>query len=83
MKKLSFKAQIWLGAGIFILCLVLAAVTQFPAFRNIGWVLYGLLFIINPVPPESVHGDPKILKRSARIAGIIAVAWGLLSRFGV
>ena len=24
MKKLTFKAQIWLGAGIFLLCLVLS-----------------------------------------------------------
>lgn len=83
MKKLSFKVQIWLGMGIFILCLVLAAVTNTPLFRNIGWMLYGLLFIVNPVPPENVHGEEKTVKLIVRIAGIIAVAWGLLTRFSV
>ena len=75
MKKLTFKAQIWLGAGIFILCLVLSHVL------HMGWLLYGLLFILNPVPPENVHGDPKRAKTYARIAGVIAVLWGLLVRY--
>ena len=81
MKKLTFKAQIWLGAGIFLLCLVLSHVLHMGWLHNVGWILYGLLFIINPVPPENVHSDPKKLQRYARIAGVIAVLWGLLVRY--
>ena len=81
MKTLSFKHQIWLGAAVFILSLVLSHVLHLGFIHNLGWILYGLLFIINPVPPENVHGDPKKLKQYARIAGMIAVAIGLLVRY--
>ena len=81
MKKLSFKRQIWLGAAVFILCLVLSHVLHIGWIYNLGWILYGLLFLINPVPPENVHGEPKKMKMYVRIAGIIALAWGLLVRY--
>lgn len=83
MKKLSFKHQVWLGTGVFIVTLVLSHVLHLGWIHNIGWIFYGLLFIINPVPPENIHGDPEKAKKGARIAGIIAVAWGLLVRYGV
>ena len=76
MKKLTFKAQIWLGAAVFLLCLVLSHLLHMGWLHNVGWILYGLLFLINPVPPENVHGDPKRAKTYARIAGVIAVLWG-------
>ena len=81
MKTLSFKHQLWLGAAVFILSLVLSHVLHLGFIHNLGWILYGLLFIINPVPPENVHGDPQKLKKYARIAGMIAVAIGLLVRY--
>lgn len=81
MKKLSFKQQIWLGFGVFLITLVLSHVLDRGWIHNIGWIFYGLLFLLNPVPPENVHGDEKKLKRYARIAGIIAILWGLLVRY--
>ncbi len=81
MKKLSFKHQIWLGAAVFILCLVLSHVLHIGWIHNLGWIIYGLLFIVNPVPPENVSGEPRKLKAYARIAGVIAVAIGLLVRY--
>ncbi len=81
MKKLSFKVQVWLGAAVFILCLVLSHVLHMGWIHNLGWVIYGLLFLVHPVPPENVHGEPKKLKMYARIAGIIAILWGLLVRY--
>ena len=81
MKKLTFKAQIWLGAAVFLLFLVLSHVLHMGWLHNLDWILYGLLFILNPVPPENVHSDPKKLKRYVCIAGIIALLWGLLVRY--
>jgi len=80
MKKLTFKAQIWLGAAVFLLCLVLSHVLHMGWLHIVGWILYGLLFILNPVPPENFYGDPDKAKKGARIAGIIALLWGLLVR---
>ena len=52
-------------------------------FSNISWVIYGLLFIINPVYPERYGNNEKKAKLGVRIAGIICVAVGLLTRFAV
>ncbi len=81
MKKLTFKQQIWLGGIVFVLCIVLSHVLQIGFIHNLGWIIYGLLFIFNPVSPENVHGDPAKLKKYARIAGMIAVTAGLLVRY--
>lgn len=81
MKKLTFQQQVWLGGIVFVLTIILSHVLQIGFIHNLGWIIYGLLFIINPLPPESVHGEPQKLKQYARIAGVIAVAIGLLVRY--
>ena len=82
--KLTFYAQIHLGLGIFILCLILAHVTKLGFFSNLGWIIYGLFFLLNPVWPKMWdHADHTKLRRGSRIAGALAIAVGLLTRFGV
>ena len=81
MKKLTFQQQVWLGGIIFVLTIILSHVLHIGFIHNLGWIIYGLLFIINPLPPENVHGEPQKLRKYARIAGIIAVAIGLLVRY--
>ena len=81
MKKLTFQQQVWLGGIIFVLTIILSHVLHIGFIHNLGWIIYGLLFIINPLPPENAHGEPQKLRKYARIAGIIAVAIGLLVRY--
>ena len=65
MKKLTFSRQLTLGMLIMAICLVIAFVAKIEVFQNIAWILYGLLFFINPVVPQNVP-DGKI--KIARIA---------------
>jgi hypothetical protein len=50
-------------------------------FANIAWVLYGLILILNPVYPEKYSNDEKRAKLGSRIAGIICILVGILTRY--
>ena len=52
MKRLTFKRQIWLSLGIAVLCFITATITKLSFIHNLGWIIYGLFFIIHPVWPE-------------------------------
>lgn len=79
MRSLTFQRQIVLGIVLIIVGNLLAFTFHNGIFSNIMWILYGLLFILNPVYPE--QSDSKKGKKGARIAGIICIAVGLLTRF--
>lgn len=59
---------------------MLAFVFHNGIFSNIAWIMYGLFFIINPVYPEKYIIERKG-EIGARIAGIICIIVGLLTRF--
>lgn len=71
MKILTFKRQIILEIILIIIGNMLAFVFHNGIFTNIVWIMYGLLFIINPVYPEQYIIERKG-KIGARIAGIIS-----------
>lgn len=79
MKLLSFKRQIILGIILIIVGNMFAFVFHNGIFSNIAWIIYGLLFIINPVYPEQYIIERKG-KIGTRIAGIICIIVGLLTR---
>ena len=79
MGNLTFLKQIILGIVLIIVGNILAFVFHNGIFSNIMWILYGLLFILNPVYPEQI--DSKKGKQGARIAGFICIVVGLLTRF--
>ncbi len=82
MKKLSFQTQIKISLGIYLLCFVIAHVTKQGIFTNVGWMIFGLFFIVNPVWPEMWDWkDHEYLKLGSRIGGILAVVIGLVTRF--
>lgn len=84
MKRLTFHVQIRLSLGIGLLCFILASVVKQGLFMNAAWIIYGLFWIINPVWPQSWDWkDHNILRRSIRIAGVLAIIIGLITRFGV
>ena len=85
MKQWTFGKQIGMGMILLFASGVLAAVLHNSVFLNLAWILYGLLFVIHPVCPEqaklrySEEGAQKI----ARMAGLICIAIGLITEFGV
>ena len=83
MEKLTFGIQIIIGIILIIIANVLLFFFHYVIFSNISWVIYGLLFIINPVYPERYGNNEKKAKLGVRIAGIICIAVGLLTRFAV
>jgi len=84
MCKLTFKVQIRVSLAILICSFVLASFTKQGLFNNFGWIAYGLFFIINPVWPESWDWkDHNRLRLGCRIAGVLAILVGLLTRFSV
>ena len=85
MKQWTFGKQIGMGMILLFICGILAAVLHNSIFLNLAWILYGLLFVIHPVYPEqakfrySEEGATTI----DRIAGLICIAIGLITQFGV
>lgn len=78
MKKLTFSRQLTLGMLIMAICLVIAFVAKIEVFQNIAWILYGLLFFINPVVPQNVpDGKIKIARIAIRICGVIIIYLGV------
>lgn len=87
MKTLTFKQQLLIGLAIEIVCFILATTLKMGIISNVGWIIYGLLFVIHPVCPETwkwrYGDDEKRMKRDFRIAGATVILFGLLIRFGV
>lgn len=84
MKKLDFKWQIRISLGLLLLCFVLATATKIAWLHKLGWIIYGLMFILNPVWPKAWDWyDHDKLRLGCRIAGVLCIVWALITRFGV
>ncbi len=79
MKNLTFKRQVILGIVLIVLGNLLAFTLHNGIFSNIAWIIYGLLFLLHPVYPARF--DNKKGKLGARIAGILCIVIGLITRF--
>jgi len=85
MKRLSFKPQCCVSLAILICVFVFEQVFKMGVLHNIGWIVIGLLFLINPVWPKSAdwrnHED---LKKGIRIGSLLVIiVFGFLIRYGV
>ena len=84
MKKLTFYMQIRITLGLYSICFILAHVFKQDWLTNVGWIIYGLFFIINPVWPQSWDWrDHNKLRLGSRVAGVLAIIIGLITRFRV
>lgn len=79
--KITFKQQVFIGIILIIAGNVLALILHKGLFVNIAWILYGLILILNPVYPEKYSNDEKRAKLGLRIAGIICILTGILTRY--
>ena len=84
MKKLDFRLQIRISLIILVLCFILATVTKISWLHNLGWVIYGLFFIIHPVWPKAWdwQGHDK-LRLGCRAASVFCIVVALITRYGV
>ena len=73
-----------LAFAILFLAEVLSFILHRGFFFNIAWIIYGLMFVQNPVYPEflACRHESEKLEQYVRIAGVICIVIGLISRFG-
>ena len=85
MKRLSFKTQIYISLAIIICVFAFEQFFKMGILHNIGWIIIGLLFMINPVWPKAVvwrnHDE---LKKGIRIGSVLVIiVFGFLIRYEV
>lgn len=81
MKKITFKQQVCIGIIFIVVGNVLALSLHKGLFANIAWILYGLILILHPVYPEKYSIVERRAKLGSRIAGIICILVGILTRY--
>ena len=80
--KLSFKRQVILGLLLMAVSFICATVFKRGILYNIGWVLYGLLFLLHPVFPENVQTDKKHY-HMLRAVGALIIIIGITTHFDI
>lgn len=83
MIKFTFKQQIITTAIVLLGTFLLSILLKQGIFFNLGWIVSGLMFVINPVYPDlSVNANLDNIEKSIRVVGIVLVAIGLSGFFG-
>ena len=83
MIKFTFKQQIITTAIILLGTFLLSILLKQGIFFNLGWIVSGLMFVVNPVYPDlSVNANLDNIEKSIRVVGTVLVAIGLSGFFG-
>ena len=83
MIKFTFKQQIITTASVLLGTFLLSILLKQGIFFNLGWIVSGLMFVLNPVYPDlSVNANLDNIEKSIRVVGIVLVAIGLSGFFG-
>ena len=78
MIKFTFKQQIITTAIVLLGTFLLSILLKQGIFFNLGWIVSGLMFVVNPVYPDlSVNANLDNIEKSIRVVGIVLVAIGL------
>ena len=78
-KEFNFKSQFIYSLAIITLFDILNIIYWQWVYTSIGFMICGLLWIINPVPPKKVENN-KNIKVAIRVAGIILILIGIFTR---
>lgn len=76
MKKLTYFNQLSLACLLVFTGGMASWLLEVPFLRNFGWIIGGLLFVINPVYPEKSAGI-KHMKLFVRSAGVLLIVIGI------
>lgn len=82
MDKLTFERQMIIGVGFLLLMHICASLFHRGFFINIGWIAYGLAFILHPVYPQKSAGV-KNVRLWVKIGGLVCLLGGVLTRFAM
>mgnify|MGYP001782954392 FL=1 len=83
MIKFTFKQQIITTAIVLLGTFLLSILLKQGIFFNLGWIVSGLMFVVNPVYPDlSVNANLDNIEKSIRVVGIVLVAIVLSGFFG-
>ena len=83
MIKFTFKQQIITTAIVLLGTFLLSILLKQGIFLNLGWIVSGLMFVVNPVYPDlSVNANLDNIEKSIRVVGIVLVAIGLSGFLG-
>lgn len=83
MIKFTFKQQIITTAIVLLGTFLLSILLKQGIFFNLGWIVSGLMFVVNPVYPDlSVNANLDNIEKSIRVVGVVLVAIGLSGFFG-
>ena len=83
MIKFTFKQQIITTAIVLLGTFLVSILLKQGIFFNLGWIVSGLMFVVNPVYPDlSVNANLDNIEKSIRVVGIVLVAIGLSGFFG-
>lgn len=83
MIKFTFKQQIITTAIVLLGTFLLSILLKQGIFFNLGWIVSGLMFVVNPVYPDlSVNANLDNIEKSIRVVGIVLIAIGLSGFFG-
>lgn len=77
--KLTFRNQMILSCTVVVLFNLLNMIFKQWVFTSIGFVIFGLFWIIHPVMPKNAVKSPKALW-AVRAAGVVVVLIGILTR---
>ena len=81
MRGLTYGRQMVLGLVFLSLGHILSWITDWRFFENLGWIAYGLLFLLHPVWLDRAARSPHI-KTYVRIAGAVVILIGCFLRVG-
>lgn len=85
MEKLTFDRLILIGIVLIVVGHGLAFLLHAGFLVNLAWILYGSLCLLHPVCPERWKNSSreKNALLGERIAGVLCIVIGLLTRFVV
>lgn len=85
MEKLSFDKLVVVGIVLIVAANGLAFLFHAGILVNLAWIVYGTLALLHPVCPARWQNSDREKNAilGVRIAGILCIAIGLLTRFVV
>lgn len=77
--KLTYRAQLLISCAVIVLTSIVSSMLKHGIYRNLGFVVCGLLWLIHPVLPNGAEVSHRTLLW-VRLAGIVLILIGIFTR---